>query len=54
MARQVRLANLAMLDGPMYRDSSPDTAREPASRVGTVRWHVGLPEYIIKISKKKV
>jgi hypothetical protein len=36
-ARQARLANRVVPDGPMCRGSGPDMARQHASRVGPAR-----------------
>jgi hypothetical protein len=46
-AGTARLAKRAMPDGSVCRCRGPDTARQPASRVGPARWHYGPSEYIV-------
>ena len=53
-ARQARLTNRAVPNGPTCRGSGPGTARQPASRAGPTRWHVGPSEYIVYFSKNWV
>jgi hypothetical protein len=46
-ARQARLTNRVVPNGPTCRGSDSGMARQPASRVGPARWHVGPSEYIV-------